>query len=97
MKRTKSIKIRLTNDELRQLKACAGPRGVSALLRVRALGPDRRQMQTERLAVLAEFTRARNLLNHIARNSERQPPLAVIEIVTQLMAVERQLSNLNKS
>ena len=97
MKRTKNIKIRLTEVELRRLKVCAGSRGVSAFLRVRALGPDRRQKQTERLAVLAEFTRTRNLLNQIARNSQRQTPLAVIEIVSHLIAVERQLSNLKKS
>ncbi len=63
----------------------------------RGRGSDRRQVQTERLAVLAEFTRARNLLNQIARNSQRQTPLAVIEIVSHLIAVERQLSNLKKS
>lgn len=97
MTRTKSIKIRLTDDELRRLKATAGRRGVSSLLRVRALGPDRRQLQVERLAVLSEFNRARNLLNQIARNSQRQTPLAQIEIVSQLIAVERQLSILKKS
>ena len=97
MKRTKSINIRLTSEELRRLKICAGTRGVSALLRVRALGPDRRQKQAERLAVLSEFTRTRNLLNQIARNSQRQTPLAAIEIVSHLIAVERQLSNLKKS
>jgi hypothetical protein len=97
MTRTKSIKIRLTADELRRLKTCAGPRGVSALLRVRALGPDRRQVQSENFAFLAEFARARNLLNQIAWNSKRQTPLVVIEIVSQLITVERQLSNLRKS
>jgi hypothetical protein len=97
MNRTKSIKIRLTDDELRQLKACAGMRGVSALLRVRALGPDPRQIQIERLAFLAEFARARNLLNQIARNSQPQTPLALIEIVSQLIVIERQITNLKKS
>jgi hypothetical protein len=97
MTRTKSIKIRLTEDELRRLKASAGKRGVSSFLRVRALGPDQHQVQSDRLAVLAEFARARNLLNQIARNFQRQPPLTVIEIVSQLIAVERQISNLKKS
>ena len=97
MKRTKSIKIRLTPGELWRLKGTAGRRGVSALLRARALGPDPRQMQKERLAFLAEFARARNTLNQIARNSQRQPPLALIEIVSHLIAVERQLSTLKKS
>lgn len=94
MKRTKSIKIRLTPGELWRLKATAGRRGVSALLRVRALGPDPRQMQTERLAFIAEFARARNAIVQLARNCQRQPPLALIEIISHLIAVERQLSNL---
>ena len=97
MKRTKSIKIRLTDDELRRLKVRAGLRGVSSFLRIQALGPDRRQIQMERLVILAEFARARNLLNQIARNLQRQPPLEQIEIVSQLIAVERQLLNLRKS
>jgi len=97
MKRTKNIKIRLTEDELERLKRRAGKRGVSALLRNRALGPDTRQVQSENFAVLAEFTRARNLLNQIARSCQRQPPLALTEIVAHLIAVERQLSTLKKS
>lgn len=97
MKRTENIKIRLTVDELRRLKVRAGPRGVSALLRVQALGPDQRQLQTERLTVLAELARARNLLNQIARNSQRQPPLSQIEIISHLIGVERLLSNLKAS
>lgn len=97
MTRTKSIKIRLTDDEFQRLKRRAGKRGVSALLRNRALGPDRRQVQSEKFAVLAELTRARNMLNQIARSCQRQPPLAVVEIVSQLIVVERQLSNLKKS
>jgi hypothetical protein len=94
MKRTKSIKIRLSEDELKQLKRSAKARGVSALLRVRALGPDRRQTQSEKFAVLAELTRSRNLLNQIARNCQRLPPLALAEIISQLIAVERQLLSL---
>jgi len=94
MKRTKSIKIRLSEDELKQLKRSAGPRGVSALLRVQALGPDSRQTQSEKFAVVAELTRCRNLLNQIARNCQRLPPLALAEIISQLIAVERQLLNL---
>ena len=94
MKRTKSIKIRLTTGELWRLNFTAGRRGVSALLRARALGPDPRQLQTERLAYIAEFARARNAIVQLARNCQRQPPLALIEIVAHLIAVERQLSNL---
>lgn len=97
MTRTKNIKIRLTEDELQRLKRRAGKRGVSALLREGALGPDPRQIQSEKFAVLAEFTRARNLLNQIARSCQRQPPVAVMEVVTHLIAVERQLSTLKKS
>jgi len=97
MKRTKNIKIRLTEDEFQRLKRRAGKRGISALLRNRALGPDTRQVQSEKFAVLAEFTRARNLLNQIARSCQRQPPLALAEIVAHLIAVERQLSTLKKS
>jgi hypothetical protein len=97
MKRTKNLKIRLTEDEFQRLKRRAGKRGVSALLRNRALGPDRRQVQAEKFAVLAESARARNVLNQIARSCQRQPPVAVIEIVSQLIVVERQLSTLKKS
>jgi hypothetical protein len=97
MTRTKTIKIRVTADEFQRLKRRAGKRGVSALLREGALGPDARQMQSEKFAVLAEFARSRNLLNQIARSCQRQPPLAVIEIVSQLIAVERQLSKFKTS
>ncbi len=97
MKRTKSIKIRLTDGELRRLKSSAGPRGVSAFLRVRALGPDRRQLQTERLTVLAEFARVRNLLNLVARSSEKRPLPEQFQIVAQLISVERVLLNIKKS
>ena len=74
MNRTKCIKIRLTDNEHRQLKARAGARGVSSLLRIQALGPDRRQKQREQFALIAELARARNLLNQIARNFERRMP-----------------------
>ena len=97
MKRNKCINLRVTGDELRRLKAGAGRRGVSAFLRVRALGPDRRQVQTERLTVIAELARVRNLLNQIARNSQRQTPMAQIEIVSHLIALGRKLSNSKKS
>jgi len=93
MNRTKSIKIRLTDNEHRQLKARAGVRGVSALLRIQALGPDRRG---EQFALIAELARARILLNQIARNCERLNPSEQIQIVAQLIAVERQLSNFKK-
>ncbi len=97
MKRSRSIKIRLTDQEQRRLKALAGARGISALLRRGALGPDRRQVQSERLRVVAELGRARNLLNQIARNSERRPLLDQVQIVLQLTAVERQLSKFKTS
>ena len=97
MKRTKNIKIRLTEDEFQRLKRRAGKRGVSALLRGRALGPDRRQVQAEKFTVLAEFAPARNLLSQIARSCQRQPPLAVTALLSQLIAVERQLSTFKKS
>ena len=93
MNRTKSTKIRLTENEHRQLKARAGARGVSALLRIQALGPDRRG---EQFAFIAELARARNLLNQIARNSERRMPSEQIQIVAQLIAVERQLSDFKR-
>ena len=93
MNRTKSIKIRLTDNEHRQLRARAGARGVSALLRIQALGPDHQQERRGQFALVAELARARNLLNQIARNSERRMPSQQIEIVSQLIAVERQLSN----
>lgn len=91
MTRTKNIRIRLTDEEHRRLKALAGARGISALLRHRALGPDRQQVQSERLRVVAELARARNLLAQIARNSERRRPTEQIQIVAELIAVERQL------
>ncbi len=97
MTRTKNIRIRLTDIEHQRLKSLAGARGISALLRRRALGPDRRQVQSENFTVLAEFARVRNLLNQIARSCQRQPPLALAEIVAHLIAVERQLSTLKKS
>jgi hypothetical protein len=96
MTRNKNIKIRLSEDELRRLKRIAGARGVSSLLRTKALGPDRRIIQAEKFSVVAELARARNVLNQIARNCQRQPTLAVMQIVSQLVAVERQLSNLKK-
>jgi hypothetical protein len=92
MTRTKNIRIRLTDQEHQHLKKLAGARGVSALLRTGALGIDQQQEQTERLRVVAELARARNLLNQIARNSERRTPPDQIQIVAQLIAVERQLS-----
>jgi hypothetical protein len=92
--RAKIIKVRVTDDELRQLKTLAGKPGVSAFLRLRALGPDRHQQQSERLALIAELARIRNLLVQIARSSERQPPPAHVQIVTHLIAAERQLANL---
>lgn len=97
MTRTKNIKFRVTEAEHRRLKALAGARGVSAFLRRRALGPDRHQEKIERLAVLRNLTMARNTLNQIARISERRPPVDQLQIVLQLVAVERTLLNFKKS
>lgn len=96
MTRTKTVKVRLTEAEHRRLKALAGKRGVSALLRIRALGPDTREEKTERLTILAELARARNLLNQIARHSQRQQPTGQIEIVARLICVERELSKIKR-
>lgn len=92
--RNKSIKIRLTDGEHRRLKTLAGKRGISALLRIRALGMDRREEQFQRLAVIAELARARNVLNQIARSCERRPPTDQIEILAQLIRVEERLFTL---
>jgi hypothetical protein len=94
MSRTTSIKIRLTETELRRLRTLAGKRGISALLRRRALGVDQQEDQKEKLLVITEIACARNVLNQIARNSERQPLAAQIEIVTHLIGVERELLRL---
>lgn len=96
MTRSKSIKIRLTEEEHRKLRKLAGARGLSALLRRRALGPDRRQEHSERFAVLSALARARNLLSQIAHDSERRPLPDQLHIVVQLVAVERELSKFNK-
>lgn len=95
MTRTRNIKIRLTDGEHRRLKALAGNRGVSAFLRIRSLGTDERQEKSERLILVTELARARNLLNQIARNSERYRPTQQIEIVARLICVEREFSKLN--
>ena len=94
MTRTKTIKIRLSDEEHRCVKALAGKRGISALLRIRALGPDERQEKTDRLIVVAELARTRNTLNQIARDVERREPTAQIEIVARLVCVERELSKI---
>lgn len=92
MTRTKSIKIRLSEEELSQLKRAAGKRGVSALLRRQALGMCREQERIGQLGVLAELVRARNLLSQIARDCQRRALPEQIQIVFRLIAVERQLS-----
>jgi hypothetical protein len=94
MTRTKSIKIRLTDEEYRRLKSIAGAHGVSALLRIRALGPDQRQAQNEKLIMLAEMARVRNVLSQIAQSSARVPWEEQIQIVAQLISVERTLTRL---
>ena len=95
--RTKSIKVRLTDGEHHRLKTLAGKRGISALLRVRALGIDQREEQIQRLTVVAELARARNALNQIARSCERRPTVELIEMLAQLIRIERQLSTLKPS
>lgn len=94
MTRTKTFKLRLSDGEHRRLIALAGKRGVSALLRSRALGPDKRQEKMENLAIVAELARARNLLNQIARHSEQHSPNNQIEILARLICVEREFSKL---
>ena len=93
MTRTNSIKVWLTDDEHQRLKKLAPARGIGFLLRSRALDSDRRQEQTDRVSIVAELARIRNLLNQIARNSERRTPPDQIQIVAQLITVERRLSN----
>lgn len=65
-------------------------------MRVRALGFDAPQENRELLMVVAELARARNILNQIARNSERRPLLEQIQIVTALLGVERSLSSFQR-
>jgi mobilization protein NikA len=95
MTKSKTIKLRLTEGEHRRLKALAGKRGVSGLLRMCALGPDRTQRKSERLGLIAELARIRNLLVHIAQNSVRRPPVDQVMIVSQLVTMERELTRLN--
>ncbi len=92
MTRKKTIKIRVTAEEHRRLKARAGVRGISDFLRMCALGPDARQEKTDKLIVVAELARIRNTLSQIARNSEWRRSMAQIEIVARLICVERELS-----
>jgi len=61
----------------------------SAFLRTAALGKDLDQKKTERLALLSELTRARNMLNQIARNSEQGSLIDQIQIVAGLISVEK--------
>lgn len=86
--RTKTVKVRLTEDEHRQLKALARKGGVSAHLRNSALKNDYRK----ELSVVAAIARARNLLVQIAQNSARRPEVDQVLIVSQLVTVERSLS-----
>ena len=86
--RTKTVKVRLTDEELRKLKALARKGGVSAHLRNSALRNDYRK----ELSVVASLARARNLLMEIAKNSSNRPDLEQILIVSQLVTVERGLS-----
>jgi len=94
MTRTKITKIRLTEDERRRLKTLAGKRGVSAFLRLCALGKNQREQKSETLRVVAELARIRNLLVQVARDSVRRPALDQISIVSQLINVERQLTRI---
>jgi len=95
MNRGKTIQIRLTDIEHRRLKSLAGKRGISALLRASALGPDRQQKISERLGLIAELARIRNLLVHIAQSAARESDLDRAMIVGQLVTVERELARLN--
>jgi hypothetical protein len=97
MTRTKITKVRLTEDEHRRLKASAGKRGVSAFLRLCALGKDQREQKSEALRVVAELARIRNLLVLVAQNSVRRPSLDQILIVSQLVNVERELSRIPRA
>ena len=94
MTRSKTLKLRLTEAEHRRLKALAGKRGVSMFLRTCALGPDKRQKKSERLALVAELARTRNLLNQIARHCGRQEPINQMEILVRLICVEREVTKL---
>jgi hypothetical protein len=86
--RTKIVKVRLSEDEHRRLKALARKGGVSAHLRNSALRNDYRK----ELSVVAALTRARNLLVQIAQNSARRPAIEQVLIVSQLVTVERALT-----
>ena len=88
--RTKTVKVRLTDDELRRLKALARKGGVSAHLRNSALKNDYRK----ELGVVAGLARIRNLLVQIAQNSVSRPPVEQILIVSQLVTVEREVSKI---
>ena len=92
---TKSIKVRLTDAEHQTIKAKAGAQGISTFVRIRVLGADQRHDQKERLLILAELSRARTILNHIAQNSLSRPPVEQVHIMTQLCSLERELSKLN--
>jgi hypothetical protein len=94
MKRTKVIKLRLTETEHRALKGLAGKKTVSAFLRQQALGVDVATDQTERLRLIGEIARVRNLLVYIGRLSAVRPPLQQIAIASQLVTVERALLRL---
>lgn len=96
MTRSKSVKIRLTEEEHRKLKSLAGSRGISEFLRYRALGPDRWHEQVENLALLSAVTRARNSLGFIALQSQHRPLTDQLLIVLQLTAVERELAQFKK-
>ena len=93
MTRTKSIKIRVTAEEYGLLKAIAGSRGISALLRNRALKGKSQNDRIERRAVVAELARMRNTLSLIGRYCERCSLPDQIQIVIHLCAVERALSS----
>ncbi len=94
MTRTKTIQIRLTNAEYRKLKLEAGTRGLSALVRLRALGPDRKAEENERLHIVAEVARTRNILNQLARRCATLSGPDQVMMLSQLVAVERQIRKL---
>ncbi|HMJ88172.1 MAG TPA: hypothetical protein VK530_00065 [Candidatus Acidoferrum sp.] len=95
MTRNKTIRLRLSEDELGKLKSIAGKRGVSSLLRLSALALNHREQQAERLRLIGEVARIRNTLANVARTFELRPLLDQLHIVSRLIAIERELARLN--
>lgn len=96
MSRSKGIRIRLTEEEHKRLRTLAGKTSISAFLRLQALGPDRQRQLSDRLPLIAELARIRNMLTQIARLSEARPLSEQVHLVTRLVAVEQQLLKIGK-